>query len=84
MALALQTSVMLEIGVRAFYLLDGAGLLRTLVDGYVAHTAATAMSRLWAVIAISSLTETLGPVTEAHLDEASPLQQVCQTCIAPG
>ena len=76
LALALQAALLLEIRAGAFCLVDGVGMIRTLVDGYVAHTAASTASRLWAVIAISSLMDALDATIDDHQHEASPLQQV--------
>lgn len=78
LALALQAALLLEVSSGAFCLLDGVRMIRILVDGYVAHAAASTISRLWAVIVISSLMDTLEATTaDEPSDETPALQQVC-------
>ena len=75
LSLTLQAAMMLGLGRVACGLLDGIGLIRTLVNEYVANAEAATMSRLWAVIVMSSLVETLATGDDQPLN-TSPGQQV--------
>ncbi|KAK9841144.1 hypothetical protein WJX74_000690 [Apatococcus lobatus] len=83
MAMTLQAAILQGMGRVAFGLVDGTGLIQTLVDGYVASAAATSTQRLWAVIVISTLVETVHGARgdDQHLS-TSPGQQDVSTVLS--